>query len=81
MFGDVENPAVIKKLAEEYSKCIDTLTIKIGEEKVKELEKKLEEEIKLRDEKIKILEEKLEKLIKEIQEIKRSNRTNTTYSW
>ena len=81
MFGDVENPAVIKKLAEEYSKCIDALTIRIGEEKVKELEKKLEEEIKLRDEKIKILEEKLEKLIKEIQEIKRSNRTNTTYSW
>ena len=81
MFGDVENPAVIKKLAEEYSKCIDALTIRIGEEKIKELEKKLEEEIKLRDEKIKILEEKLEKLIKEIQEIKRSNRTNTTYSW
>jgi len=39
MFGDVENPAVIKKLAEEYSKRIDALTIKIGEEKVKELER------------------------------------------
>ena len=31
MFGDVENPAVIKKLVKEYSKCIDALTIKIGE--------------------------------------------------
>ena len=44
-------PAVIKKLVEEYRECIDALTIRIGEEKVKELEKKLEEEIKIREEK------------------------------
>ena len=76
MFGDIENPAVISRLAEEYGKCIDALTIRIGIEKVKELEKKLEEEIKLREEKIKQLEEELLKIRELVQKAMKPS-----YTW
>jgi len=53
LFGDPTNIAVISKLAEEYRKAIPALTIFTEEEKIRELEKRIEEEVRKREEEIK----------------------------
>ncbi len=64
---DLENPVLIERLVEEYRKAIPALTIFTEEEKIRELEQRLEQEIKEQNEKLKKIEEKYKREIMELQ--------------
>ncbi|MHA1664971.1 MAG: tyrosine-type recombinase/integrase, partial [Candidatus Njordarchaeales archaeon] len=81
---DLENPLLIKRLIEEYRKCIPALTImEVSEEKLKKLEEKLEEEKQKRIEQEKLiqsLEKQIENLTKRLKELENKAKT-LKYIW
>lgn len=89
LFGDIENPAVISRLAAEYMKAQTALTIFTEEQQIRELERRFQEEIRRKDEQIRQLEKEIRELreiisnldLKALKEFIAKNKTKNNYIW